>query len=191
MPDTFPLRDGEPSRRVLVTEDGSPVVSVCLPREAASVPQARRLVRRTLTGWDLPDLVDPAELIVSELASNAVRHARHGTFRLTIRRRGAGSVRLEVIDKCQSPPVRKTAGADDDNGRGLALVEALSRRWGTEPLPWGKRVWADVDPDDDAPSDAALATAHPFATTTVQIIYVLTVLALGAWLGVLIARGPW
>ncbi|MFE9609096.1 ATP-binding protein [Streptomyces sp. NPDC006012] len=190
MLDPFPEHDGEPSRRVLVAEDGSPVVSVCLPREAASVPAARRLVRRTLADWDLPDLVDAAELIVSELASNAVRHARHGVFRLTIRHRGPGTVRVEVIDKCQSPPVRKTAGAEDDNGRGLALVEALSERWGTEPLAWGKRVWADVAPDD-APSDAAAAAGlHPFATTTVQIIYVLTVVALVAWLGVLIADGP-
>ncbi|MGN5381149.1 ATP-binding protein [Streptomyces lasalocidi] len=78
---------------------------------------ARRLVRRTLAAWRLTGLVDAAELVVSELASNAVRHARHGSFRLTIRRLADGSVRLTVTDKGRTLPVRATANTADVTGR--------------------------------------------------------------------------
>ncbi|MGW0086543.1 ATP-binding protein [Streptomyces sp. NPDC003393] len=172
--------------RALFAEDGSPVLSRSLPREAVSVPACRKLVRETLIDWQLPDIVDAAELVVSELASNAVRHARHGAFRLTIRRLAGGCVRVAVIDKSHVRPVMAAVHAEDVGGRGLALVDALSQQWGTDLLPCGKRVWADVIPaDDPAPADDRRGGAAPAA----QIAYLLIVVSLAAWLGVLIANG--
>ncbi|MFF4690482.1 ATP-binding protein [Streptomyces sp. NPDC001307] len=178
--------------RALVAEDGSPVRSTSMPREAASVPAARQLVRETLADWGLPDVADAAELVVSELASNAVRHACHGAFRLTIRRLAGGSVRVAVTDKSRTLPVLATASTVAVNGRGLALVDAVSRQWGTDLLPWGKRVWADVEPADDAvlADDHTRAVAHRVWTApAAQITCVLIVVAMAAWLGVLIATG--
>ncbi|MGW2874757.1 ATP-binding protein [Streptomyces sp. NPDC001233] len=176
-----------------MAEDGSPVRSTSLPREAASVPAARQLVRETLVDWGLPDVTDAAELVVSELASNAVRHARHGAFRLTIRRLDGGSVRVAVTDKSRTLPVLATASTADITGRGLALVDAVSRQWGTDSLPWGKRVWADVEPADDSAlvdDPAPAVVAHRvWSAPAAQITYVLMVVAMAAWLGVLIATG--
>lgn len=168
-------------------------MSICLPCEDTSVPAARRLVRETLAAWDVPvlvDVVDRTELIVSELASNAVRHARHGVFRLTVHRLAGGCVRVEVIDKSRSLPVTRSSTPDDEQGRGLALVDAMAQQWGAEPLPWGKRVWAEVGPDEPRDETDSAPVAYPFATTTAQAIYLLTVAAVAAWIGVLIARSP-
>ncbi|MEV6740453.1 ATP-binding protein [Streptomyces sp. NPDC051104] len=163
------------------------VLSTSLPRVSASVPTCRHLVRETLTDWKLPEAVDAAELVVSELASNAVRHARHGEFRLKLQRLDGGRVRVAVIDKSRTLPVMCTAAADDVGGRGLALVDALSHAWGAERLPWGKRVWADVPPGDEPAADSD--QSRRFATPTAQIIYVLVLLAIAIWLGVRIAHG--
>ncbi|MEU8690494.1 hypothetical protein [Streptomyces sp. NPDC048665] len=67
--DTLPQRksDCAPRWRAMMAEDGAPVMSTCLPRVGASVPIARRLLREALVDWDLPDLADAAELVVSEL----------------------------------------------------------------------------------------------------------------------------
>ncbi|MFJ5035894.1 ATP-binding protein [Streptomyces sp. NPDC088560] len=138
------LQDTYPRWRVMVAEDGEPVLSISLPRVDASVPIARQLVREALADRDLPNLADTTELVTSELASNAARHARHGTLRLTLRRRADRGVRVSVTDKSRTPPAPRSASAEDITGRGLALVDVLSQQWGTDPLPWGKRVWADL-----------------------------------------------
>jgi len=49
-----------------------------------------------------------------------------------------------VIDMDRKRPVLRAVSADDEGGRGLRLVDELSDRWGVDPLPWGKRVWADL-----------------------------------------------
>ncbi|MGW0495842.1 ATP-binding protein [Streptomyces sp. NPDC003007] len=72
--------------RRLLAEDGAPVAAKCFRREAQSVSEARRFVRAAVEDWGLPELADPAELVTSELASNAVLHARHPSFRVTLRR---------------------------------------------------------------------------------------------------------
>ncbi|MGW1288635.1 ATP-binding protein [Streptomyces sp. NPDC002586] len=191
MTDTLPRRksDCAPRCRAMMAENGAPVMSTCLPRVGASVPIARRLVREALVDWDLPDVADAAELVVSELASNAVRHARHWGFRLTIRRLAHGGVRVAVTDKSRVLPVMGTSCADNVTGRGLALVDAVSQEWGTVRLPWGKRVWADVAGADVLADFGPAPEVRVFATLTAQIIYLLIVVALAAWLGVLIAGG--
>jgi anti-sigma regulatory factor (Ser/Thr protein kinase) len=82
-------------------------------------------------------------LIVSELAANVVRHAG-GAFRLLVRME-QGTIRVEVEDQLNCPSPQALAPDNDaERGRGLLIVERVSRRWGCEPTPEGKRIWALV-----------------------------------------------
>ncbi len=116
-------------------------LDLALPAEPASVSVVRRAVCRRLLDWGLPDLVDPVALAASELATNAVLHAR-GVLRVTLRRDGEAA-RLEVADDSPRLPQQRRHSALSGTGRGLGLVAALSREWGVEPEgSGGKVVWA-------------------------------------------------
>ncbi|OEU90478.1 serine/threonine protein phosphatase [Streptomyces abyssalis] len=123
---------------------GVPGYSESLPRTPESVATARRLVRTALATWRLEQLADEGALIASELVTNAVQHARSSAIRVSVTRPEPASVRIAVVDKSRVEPVRCEANEDDEGGRGLALVELLADEWGTDPLPWGKRVWAEL-----------------------------------------------
>ncbi|MDT0542504.1 MULTISPECIES: ATP-binding protein [Streptomyces] len=123
---------------------GRPSYSQSMLSEATSAIRARRLVRAACTAWGLPDLAVPTALIMSELVANAVMHSGSRCLRVTVSRPGPRWVRVAVTDKSRVLPAPRTADADDENGRGLAIVEAVSDRWGTDRLPWGKRVWAEL-----------------------------------------------
>lgn len=116
---------------------------------AASVPRMRDLLRRLMRSWRMPDAGDGViELLATELAANAVKHARSD---MTVIVRYLGEVvRVEVGDGSREQPRPRQADDDDLDGRGLALVDALSRDWGVLPTRTGKRVWCDV-PVDTAP----------------------------------------
>jgi anti-sigma regulatory factor (Ser/Thr protein kinase) len=127
--------------------------STCPPAEPASASEqflpvplairaARRFVDRTLTGWGEPDVREDAAIVVSELATNAVRHAV-SPFRVTVSRRG-GTVRISVRDAGSGLPEIRRPAAETTNGRGLALVAALCSSWGVDRASDGKVVWADV-----------------------------------------------
>jgi anti-sigma regulatory factor (Ser/Thr protein kinase) len=103
----------------------------------AAVSAARRLVRTTLDGRDA-QLIDAAELLISELASNCVRHAQ---TEFEVRICAAEEVRIEVRDSGGGRPRVLSPGVEEPSGRGLAIVEAMSRRWGVRPEPSGKVVW--------------------------------------------------
>lgn len=97
----------------------------------------RRFARLTLLAWECGTAIDDALLIVTELATNALRHGRGSpVLRLSV---GAAHVRIEVFDDEPKPPVRRQAGAD--GGWGLALVERLSLAWGSASHGRGKVVW--------------------------------------------------
>ncbi|MBY8846958.1 ATP-binding protein [Streptomyces sp. SP2-10] len=107
---------------------------------------ARLLAGAQLRTWGLP--LDPAELIVGELATNAATHGRVAgrDFRLTLYVVG-DTLRIEVTDTRgdRLPCPVSAPAADADGGRGLLLVAALAERWGTAPgLPPRKTVWAEV-----------------------------------------------
>jgi anti-sigma regulatory factor (Ser/Thr protein kinase) len=79
------------------------------------------------------DAVVTATLLTSELITNALRH---GTGEITIRvTRSAHEVRIAVADGSKHDPLARTAGHDDEGGRGLAIVDALASSWGVERLP--------------------------------------------------------
>lgn len=123
---------------------GHPTYSRTMPRAAPSAADARRLVRTALADWDLDGLADAAVLLVSELTGNAVRHTRCRAIKVTVSRTGQDRVRIAVTDKSRALPVRRDAASYDVGGRGLVVVAELTARWGTDPLPWGKRVWGEL-----------------------------------------------
>ncbi|MFE4912892.1 SpoIIE family protein phosphatase [Streptomyces sp. NPDC056652] len=106
------------------------------PREVA---RARRLVRGQLLRWELPAAVETAQLMVSELVTNAVKHARSRRVGLRLVRTDA--LLCEVLDDEPAPAALLDAGRDDEFGRGLRVVSTLAREWGTSSSARGKTVW--------------------------------------------------
>lgn len=148
-----------------------PAYTETLPRVAASVHRARRLVRLALDVWGLTGVQDDAELIVSELLTNAVLHARRDSVRVTAMRLGERRVRVAVVDLSCDRPAARAAGDDQESGRGLDIVATPSGgRWGVEPLPWGKRVWAELGQEDKRwmppPSPSAMERPSRYAVRT-------------------------
>lgn len=110
--------------------------------EATAPAQVRSFVRAELAVWDLARLTEVAELLVSEVVTNAVRHAGTGG-RVELRRTEQG-VRIDVADHGTGVPVRRTPGPDEIAGRGLGIVDTLASRWGVEELEGGKVVWFEL-----------------------------------------------
>ncbi|WP_405759409.1 ATP-binding protein [Streptomyces sp. NBC_01420] len=123
-----------------------PSYTETLPRLPESVRRGRRFVGLVLEVWGMNDVQDAAELVASELLTNAVQHARRAAVRLTVTRLDSGRVRVAVVDLSRECPLPRIAGAGEESGRGLAIVDAASQgRWGVDPLAWGKRIWADLE----------------------------------------------
>jgi anti-sigma regulatory factor (Ser/Thr protein kinase) len=114
-----------------------------LEPEARSAESARQLVRDALAPCP-SELVETASLVVSELVTNAVLHARTA-IGVVIELLDDGGVRLEVSDDSTAPPQRRLYSADSGTGRGLVLVDALTAGWGVDPRQGtdGKTVWAE------------------------------------------------
>ena len=109
------------------------------PAIPQSVHAARRFATDTLRGRAAAT-VEAVELMVSELATNCIRHERT-SFHITI----LGStqeIRVEVTDSGSGTPTMRSPGPDEPSGRGLQIVDMLSDSWGVEPEdPAGKTVW--------------------------------------------------
>ncbi|MFE2542655.1 ATP-binding protein [Actinacidiphila glaucinigra] len=113
-----------------------------LAHELTSVGRARGLVRAQAGGWGLGDLADTLELLVSELVTNALRHAR-GPVRLNLRVQGA-FLRCEVEDINPRTPVRRVADGEAEGGRGIEILALLSDAWGTDRTATGKTTWFEL-----------------------------------------------
>lgn len=139
LPDTATYADDV--TLLLVSFPAAPLGNVAqeLPCERVSVPTARRFVRHILRSWDLAALEDTALLLVSETVTNAICHAR-GPLRLHLRH-SAREVAVEITDHSSNLPLLRLADTDDENGRGLLLVQSLAHTWGTRPTADGKTVW--------------------------------------------------
>jgi anti-sigma regulatory factor (Ser/Thr protein kinase) len=125
---------------------GYPVVvmmSEPLPADLTAPARARALLRASLADWGLSGQVDDAEIVVSELVANAIRH---GTVPIRLTVGTGGDVLLVSVEDGDSvhPPLPRTAGEFDTGGRGLLLVGAMSQRWGWSPTDNGKAVWAEL-----------------------------------------------
>ncbi|KOV28234.1 hypothetical protein ADK60_18760 [Streptomyces sp. XY431] len=116
-----------------------------LPYEPQSAAAARRLVRTVLRGWELEDLVEAAELVVSELAGNAAKTGCRLEMTVTVARITDRAVRISVRDGSRILPCLIDAGPAAQCGRGMALVHHLTGgHWGATPEPYGKTVHADL-----------------------------------------------
>lgn len=117
-----------------------------LPVDVQAARLARRATCEALRSWDLMHLQETAVLLVSELVTNAVRHARAGGPMMTLRLEASRTTLcIEVEDADPRwPQPRRPAGLDDC-GFGFVLVEGLARSWGLRATAMGKAVWAELD----------------------------------------------
>ena len=118
-------------------------LELTLPARAEAPQNARHAGRAAMTSWGLSEIAaDTVELVLSELVTNAVLHTGSSS---TLRLRVAGeTVYVEVADDDSRPPRMRDPDDDEDGGRGLHLVEALSTRWGVRTTRTGKVVWCEI-----------------------------------------------
>ncbi len=112
-----------------------------LAAKLTAARRARSLIRNPLRRWGLAELIPLAELVVSELVTNAVRYAQ-GT--IGVRLVFEGGLFIEVIDDSAAVPRLRHADEDDERGRGLVVVSQLAHRWGTRRAGTGKVVWCEL-----------------------------------------------
>lgn len=113
-----------------------------LAPEPSGVGRARAVVREQLHDWGLPELVDGAGLMVSELVTNAVRHSHARPVALRLVR--GDTLLCEVEDDDHELPTLTDARPADESGRGLRVVSTLAREWGTSRTAAGKSVWFEL-----------------------------------------------
>jgi anti-sigma regulatory factor (Ser/Thr protein kinase) len=151
---------------------GEHSMSCQLSHEPVQVRQAREQARKALCGWGLGEHAELAELVVGELAANAILHG-DGPVQVRVSY-ARGDLRVEVHDHGAGRPVRRQTTADDESGRGLALLDDLiGLRGGTRAVAndragHGKTVYVTVrlaaGPAGAPLTDAATRTArgiHP------------------------------
>jgi PAS domain S-box-containing protein len=117
-------------------------VKAGLASDPRIVGQVRETVSAALRDWHLAECIDTAELLVSEVVTNAIRYAR--TPGDLVVRRAAGAIYIEVSDSDGRVPRILHPGDEEEHGRGMILVEALADRWGTRPTHTGKTVWCQL-----------------------------------------------
>ncbi|MEU0033304.1 SpoIIE family protein phosphatase [Streptomyces sp. NPDC006333] len=128
--------------RTHVLGDGQ-VATWDVDADPAEVARARACVREQLSTWGLQELASTAELVVSELVTNAIRYGRPPIQLRLLRDR---TLMCEVADAGSTTPHLRRARVFDEGGRGLFLVAQLAERWGTRHARRGKTVWAECGP---------------------------------------------
>jgi serine phosphatase RsbU (regulator of sigma subunit)/anti-sigma regulatory factor (Ser/Thr protein kinase) len=123
-----------------------------LPAKPASVRRARALVGIQMGKWGLAESAYTAELLVSELVTNALAHA---TGDVSLRLILDQVLVCEVFDDAAAMPKLKIADDSDENGRGLRVVSQLAQRWGTRRTPDGKAVWFELALPETEPAGGA------------------------------------
>ncbi|WP_380283879.1 SpoIIE family protein phosphatase [Kitasatospora purpeofusca] len=118
------------------------IATLPLGGDHAMVAHSRRFTRETLGAWGLEALADWAELLTSELITNALVHAGSPTqLRLFCDR----TLTVEVADRDITTPRMRRAHEEDEGGRGIHLVNELAHRWGSRRTPEGKVVWFELE----------------------------------------------
>lgn len=129
---------GLPDEHALVDSTG-----LVVPSAPRSVALARRYAVDVCTALGWGDSADTVAVLVSEVVTNAVLHS-YGPH-ITVRVLDHGlRLRVEVSDGSRELPVPRGACTGDENGRGLAIVEALAVAWGSEARPDGKTAWFEI-----------------------------------------------
>jgi anti-sigma regulatory factor (Ser/Thr protein kinase) len=128
---------------------GRPGYTQTMPCAAESAGPARSLVRTALCAWGAEHLANDGALIVTELVANAAQHTSGHVIRVSISRLASNVFRVEVVDRSRRLPERREADPLGERGRGLAMVDDITERWGTDLLPFGKRVWGVLNGDTE------------------------------------------
>ncbi|WP_330339735.1 ATP-binding protein [Streptomyces sp. NBC_00557] len=117
-----------------------------LPFEAlpGEVTLLRRAAAKQLSRWGMPVAVDEAEVIVTELATNVVKHVGEGTSATLVLEWRRDRLRLEVHDRSPALPSPRGADCYEECGRGLHLIAGLAIDWGAVLTAAGKAVWCEV-----------------------------------------------
>jgi serine phosphatase RsbU (regulator of sigma subunit)/anti-sigma regulatory factor (Ser/Thr protein kinase) len=115
-----------------------------LPADPAVVSQMRAAAVRQLADWGREEVSFVAELLLSELVTNALRH---GSGPIRVRLIHGRTLICEVSDTSSTAPHLRRAGITDEDGRGLFLVAQLALAWGTRHIPDGKVIWAECPLD--------------------------------------------
>lgn len=159
-----------PERCVGVGVSGSTVTVVTLPPASTAAGEARRAVRDVVRQAGASDLAEAAQLVISELVTNAVIHAgTHVTLRITAE---AHAVRVEVADASPHLPVRRSWGHTAGTGRGLLIVEDQSDRWGAARVGDGKVVWFEIGNPGGAPPVEDLSVSSLAGTVMTTLLSV-------------------
>ncbi|MGW2330608.1 ATP-binding protein [Streptomyces sp. NPDC001700] len=118
--------------------------------DPSQLADLRRAVRAELAAWGMSSLAHEVELITTELASNVIKHVGEGSAATLVLDAGADQLRVELHDKSDKEPQRLHPTYDDESGRGLQLLTALSPSWGTIRTAAGKAVWCELSltPDE-------------------------------------------
>ncbi|KES08541.1 PAS/PAC sensor protein [Streptomyces toyocaensis] len=124
------------------TFDAGHVATWDLPSDPAAVADARAGVGARLAAWGLEDVAFTAELVVSELVTNAIRYGQPPVQLRLIR---GQALICEVYDSSGTSPHLRRARTLDEGGRGLLLVAQFARRWGTRHRAEGKTIWAEIE----------------------------------------------
>lgn len=120
--------------------DTRPYFLLPFKAEACSVGPLRQAVSRQLGTWGASEIADSVLLAVSELATNVVCHVGVGTPAALLLLATGGHVRIELHDTSGRLPTREPAASDEESGRGLTLVTAVSGGWIAIPTPGGKAM---------------------------------------------------
>ena len=123
--------------------DHERVATLALSGDRRVAGQARRFTQATLQGWGLGALSELAELLVSELVTNALRHTDRPQQLRLFRDR---TLTVEVADSDSQTPIQRGAAEYEEGGRGIQLVDQLARRWGSRATRHGKVVWFELEP---------------------------------------------
>ncbi|GHJ40354.1 SpoIIE family protein phosphatase [Streptomyces sp. TS71-3] len=126
--------------------------------EPERIAQARTQLRELLHDWPDREQVDSAELLVSELLANVLRHT-DGDARLVAEVTGIPGqecMRVEVTDSSIEPPHRRRPGELASSGRGLLLIEYLANSWGVAPRGDGKTIWFELNESEEETEEDAL-----------------------------------
>lgn len=127
----------------IATAGTTSLIAFTLPGTPCSVRMARFYIRAALTYHDLGGYAEDAEMVASELITNAIEHAGAPKFGLEVMQlAGSAAVAVIVTDPSPQPPVKRDPDEDTEHGRGLNIVDALSASWGWRPEDPGKAVYA-------------------------------------------------
>jgi len=125
-------------------------LSVTLEPVVGAARRARELITEACGRWEMPELAGPGCIVVTELVNNVVAHAK--TPMTVLLARHDDTMSVAVRDRsCAQPRFTGPVAPTSYGGRGLLLIDSVSRRWGNLGLVDGKVVWAVLDSDEQSP----------------------------------------